>query len=62
MTRLVDEGPPLAAAVLVVNAVGELGSFTLEFLLFLPVYLVAASAYDLLRSVVSARRGRPEEV
>jgi hypothetical protein len=56
-----NEGPPLAVAVLVVNSLRELGSFALEFAVFLPIWLAVGWAYDALRTVVATRRGRPEE-
>jgi hypothetical protein len=56
-----NEGPPIAVAVLIVNSLRELGSFAVEFALFLPIWFAVGWAYDSLRAVLSRRR-RPEEV
>ena len=45
----------------IVNSLRELGSFAVEFALFLPIWFAVGSAYDSLRAVL-ARRRRPEEV
>ena len=55
LARVSHEGPPVLVAVAAVQAVGELGSFALEFLLFVPLWLVAGWAYDLLRASLARR-------
>ena len=55
LARVTHEGPPVLVAVAAVQALGELGSFALEFLLFVPVWLLAGWAYDLLRASLARR-------
>lgn len=59
--RVAQEGPPVLVAVAIVQALGELGSFALEFLIFVPVWLLTGVAYDLLRESLALRR-RVKEV